>query len=81
MASDLLVDRQDVKALTNALAKLIESKELRQRLGEAGKIKFHQDFTRERMINETRVVYQLVLEKVKHSKSYRQFIKYENSSS
>ncbi|MBW4592657.1 MAG: glycosyltransferase family 4 protein [Brasilonema angustatum HA4187-MV1] len=57
----LLVPRKDVQALVNALQTFIESPDLRQQMGEAGRQKFKQEFTVERMINETKAVYEEIL--------------------
>ncbi|MTJ12918.1 glycosyltransferase family 4 protein [Anabaena sp. UHCC 0187] len=54
----LLVPPKDIDALAKALQTLIESPELRQQMGEAGRQKFEQEFTVERMINETKIVYE-----------------------
>ncbi|MHC5717067.1 MAG: glycosyltransferase, partial [Nostoc sp.] len=56
----LLVPRKDVQALANALQTLIQSPDLRQQMGEAGRQKFEQEFTVERMINETKAVYEKI---------------------
>jgi glycosyltransferase involved in cell wall biosynthesis len=61
----LLVPRQDVSALRTALAVLIQSPNLRQQMGEAGRQKFEREFTVERMINETKAVYDKALEERK----------------
>ncbi|MEH1767108.1 MAG: glycosyltransferase family 4 protein [Nostoc sp.] len=68
----LLVPRQDVQALADALDTLIQSPETRQKMGEAGRQKFLQDFTIERMINETKTIYEQVLEKEYSQKSILQ---------
>jgi glycosyltransferase involved in cell wall biosynthesis len=57
----LLVPHKDINSLANALQTLIESPSLRLQMGEAGRLKFEQEFTVERMINETRDVYDQVL--------------------
>ncbi|MBC1280907.1 glycosyltransferase family 4 protein [Nostoc sp. UCD121] len=67
-----LVPRQDVQALADALKTLIQSPETRQRMGEAGRQKFLQEFTVEQMINETRTIYEQVLEKEYSQKSILQ---------
>lgn len=54
----LLVPRQDVPALTEALNTLIKSPKTRQEMGEAGRQKFLQEFTVERMIDDTRSIYE-----------------------
>jgi glycosyltransferase involved in cell wall biosynthesis len=56
-----LVPRQDAKTLAEALLKLIQTPEIRQQMGEAAREKFLLEFTIDRMVNETRNVYQLVL--------------------
>ena len=57
----LLVPDKDVKEVAKALSILIESPELRQQMGEAGRKKFLEEFTIERMLDETRIVYEQVL--------------------
>lgn len=57
----LLVPPKDINALTNALQTLIESPDLRQQMGEAGRQKFEQEFTLERMINGTKELYRKIL--------------------
>lgn len=57
----LLVPPKDINALAKALQTLIESPSLRLQMGEAGKLKFEQEFTVERMINETKIVYENIL--------------------
>lgn len=57
----LLVPPRDVEALVSALSKLIQSPEIRQQMGENGREKFLQEFTVERMINETRAIYEEIL--------------------
>ncbi|MEH2458230.1 glycosyltransferase family 4 protein [Nostoc sp.] len=66
----LLVPPKDINALANALQTLIESPYLRLQMGEAGKLKFEQEFTVERMINETKIVYENIL-KQKSNKFFR----------
>jgi len=58
----LLVTRNDVKDLASALEKVIQSSDMRQRMGEAGREKFLQEFTLERMLVETEAVYKQVIE-------------------
>ena len=57
----LLVPDKDVEELAKALSTLIESPELRQQMGKAGRQKFLEEFTIERMIDETKTVYEQVL--------------------
>ena len=57
----LLVPDKDIKEVAKALSILIESPELRQQMGEAGRKKFLEEFTIERMLDETRIVYEQVL--------------------
>ena len=57
----LLVSRQDVKALADALQTLIKSPEIRQQMGKAGRQKFEQEFTVDRMIAETKAIYEQIL--------------------
>lgn len=56
-----LVTRQDVSSLANAISTLIQSPDLRQQMGEAGRQKFLQEFTIERMLDEAKAVYEQVL--------------------
>jgi glycosyltransferase involved in cell wall biosynthesis len=53
-----LVPRQDVKALAEALSKLIQSPDVRQRMGMAAREKFLREFTIARMCCESRGVYE-----------------------
>lgn len=53
----LLVPHNNSQALAQALQTLIESPQLRQRLGDAGRRRFLQEFSVERMITATRTVY------------------------
>ncbi len=55
-----LAPRQDVQALADALHTLINSPEIRQQMGKAGREKFEQEFTVERMITETREIYEAI---------------------
>lgn len=57
----LLVPRQDVQALVDALQTLIQSPELRQQMGKAGRQKFEQEFTIERMTSEIKALYEQIL--------------------
>jgi glycosyltransferase involved in cell wall biosynthesis len=57
----LLVPRQDVQALADALQTLIQSPEIRQQMGKAGRQKFEQEFTVDRMIDETKAIYEKIL--------------------
>lgn len=59
----LLVPPGDEQALASALETLIDSPELRQRMGEAGRQKFLQEFTIERMISQIESVYKQILDK------------------
>jgi glycosyltransferase involved in cell wall biosynthesis len=56
-----LVAREDVSSIANALSTLIQSPDLRQQMGEAGRQKFLEEFTIERMIYEIRTVYEQVM--------------------
>lgn len=58
----LLVPHQDVQALADALHTLIQSSEIRQQMGKAGRQKFEQEFTIERMVDETRAIYEQILD-------------------
>ncbi len=57
----LLVPHGDVEALASALNSLIESPDQRLKMGEAGRQKFLQEFTIERMLAETEAVYLQIL--------------------
>ena len=57
----LLVPHGDVEALASALNSLIQSPDKRQKMGEAGRQKFLQEFTIERMLAETEAVYLQIL--------------------
>ncbi|MBO3461945.1 glycosyltransferase family 4 protein [Aetokthonos hydrillicola Thurmond2011] len=57
----LLVPPKDVQLLADALSTLIQSPDLRQQMGKAGRQKFVQEFTVERMIAETRTIYEQIL--------------------
>lgn len=57
----LLVPHGDVQALADALSKLIEFPEIRQKMGEASRQKFLREFTVERMVNEIKAVYEEIL--------------------
>jgi glycosyltransferase involved in cell wall biosynthesis len=52
---------QDVEALAESLSKLILAPEVRQKMGTAARAKFLREFTIERMISETKLVYNDVL--------------------
>jgi glycosyltransferase involved in cell wall biosynthesis len=56
-----LVTRQDVSSIANALSNLIQSPQLRQQMGEAGRQKFLQEFTIKRMLDEAKSVYEELL--------------------
>lgn len=58
----LLIPHVDVQALANALSTLIEFPKIRQKMGEASRQKFLGEFTVERMLNETKVVYDEILQ-------------------
>lgn len=58
----LLTPPRDVQALAKAMKTLIESPELRQQMGEAGRQKFLREFTVERMVNEIKTVYDTLTE-------------------
>jgi glycosyltransferase involved in cell wall biosynthesis len=59
-----LVPPRDVNALIATLEELILSPELRQRMGEASRQKFLQQFTLDTMLEKTRLVYQEVYQEV-----------------
>ena len=56
----LLVPAQDVSALAQALETIIENPELRDRFGKAGFQRVQSEFTVERMVRQTVIVYQEV---------------------
>ena len=58
----LLVPHQDVSALSNAIANLTSDPIVRHRMGTAGKHKFIDEFTVEKMIGKTEVLYRSILE-------------------
>jgi glycosyltransferase involved in cell wall biosynthesis len=58
----LLVPRQNVEILADALSKLIQSPKIRKQMGEASRDKFLQEFTLERMIKQTRAIYDEILQ-------------------
>lgn len=51
----------DASALAEAMVKLARNPDLRQRMGEAGRQKAHQEFTREQMIERITTIYDEVL--------------------
>jgi glycosyltransferase involved in cell wall biosynthesis len=57
-----LVPRTDPVALRTALQKLIDDPALRQRFGQASRKRFERDFTAQRMFDQTRAIYESVLE-------------------
>jgi glycosyltransferase involved in cell wall biosynthesis len=62
----LLVPHQDVDALANALASLIDSPSKRESMGKAARQKFEQEFTVERMVNNLINVYHQILKVAMH---------------
>jgi glycosyltransferase involved in cell wall biosynthesis len=62
----LLAPHQDIKALANALHILINSPEIRQQMGKAGRRKFEQEFTVDGMIAETKAIYEQVIKTTKN---------------
>jgi glycosyltransferase involved in cell wall biosynthesis len=56
-----LVPPKDVHALAETLLKLIQSPQLRQRIGEAAREKFLQEFTKEKMLKKIGKLYQNIL--------------------
>ncbi len=59
----LLVPPKDHEALANAIINLIEDKELRQRLGDAGRRIVEDRFTEDKVVDGTLAVYKRMLEK------------------
>lgn len=57
----LLVSRQDVQSLANALEQLLSSPNLRKEMGQAGREIFEREFSIERMLHETQSIYESVL--------------------
>jgi glycosyltransferase involved in cell wall biosynthesis len=57
----LLVPPKNVEKLTSALAKLIESPELRKKMGQLGRNKVKRDFSEQKVIAETMTLYQELL--------------------
>jgi glycosyltransferase involved in cell wall biosynthesis len=57
----LTVPHQDVQALADALSILINSPDKRNQMGKAGRHKFEQEFTVERMVNNTKTIYNQIL--------------------
>ncbi len=58
----LLVPPKNVEKLTNALAKLLKSSELRIKMGQQGRHKVKRDFSEQKVISETMALYQELLE-------------------
>ena len=58
----LLVPPKNVEKLTNALTKLLESPELRTKMGQQGRHKVKRDFSEQKVITETMALYQELLE-------------------
>jgi glycosyltransferase involved in cell wall biosynthesis len=63
----LLIPPRDPEALAQAIQALNNSPELRYRMGIAARIKFEQEFTVEKMVNQTQQVYQKIIKKYSHS--------------
>jgi glycosyltransferase involved in cell wall biosynthesis len=57
----LLVPHGDVQALVRALERIVGSPDLRRRMGEAGRQNFLKEFTLERMLDQTEIIYQQTL--------------------
>ena len=57
----LLVPCMEPALLANALETLLSGSPMRARMGAAGKVRVHQNFTRERMVAETLAVYERML--------------------
>jgi len=56
-----LVERDDNVGLVNAVTRLLESPQLREKFGQQGKIKFQNKFTFNKMLEETMGVYDAIL--------------------
>ncbi len=54
----LLVPPKNVEKLTEALARLLESPDLREKMGRQGRVKVKRDFSEEKVIDETMQLYQ-----------------------
>jgi glycosyltransferase involved in cell wall biosynthesis len=67
----LTVPHQDVEALANALSILINSPDKRYQMGKAGRHKFEQEFTVERMVNNTNSIYNEI---IKNTVAFNQMI-------
>lgn len=63
-----LVPRDDVTALRDRIAQLLEDQALRTRMGQAGRHHYEQCFTLDRMVGETLAVYQNVLHEFSKAK-------------
>ena len=57
----LLVPPRDIDAMANAIIEIVSDKPRAQKMGEAGRARYQAMFTRERMAQETRAVYEKVL--------------------
>lgn len=68
-----LVPPKDAKALAKATCKLLQDKELAQKMGEAGRKRAEQLFNIERMIKDMETLYDVVLEKKLGSKRVLSF--------
>jgi glycosyltransferase involved in cell wall biosynthesis len=56
----LLVPHQDVNALSEAIVKLMNDPVMRKKMGDEGSKKLAKEFTIDRMINQTKLVYQSI---------------------
>lgn len=57
-----LCPRGDMETLRNRLSRLLENPALRQRMGQAGRIRYLERFTMERLMGETMAVYRCITE-------------------
>lgn len=57
----------DVKAMAGAIRSLAEDRELRQRMGEAGRMRVREQFTEQRMVSEIQRVYEELMVKSANS--------------
>jgi glycosyltransferase involved in cell wall biosynthesis len=67
-----LVPNGDVSALRDRIAQLLADEDLRAEMGQAGRRRYHQRFTLDRMVGETLVVYKDVLREAFCAAHFRQ---------